>query len=300
MKKILIYLISGILIACSDAGSTVNYTILKEKEAVIETGNSIVIIEIGLDEEIDEEKLKKIALEIKKERPGKEHFWISYYLESEEDKNKVWAITNFNPELIIDIYGENESVSNEIDMKESDIPDDNNTSLTEELKFDSLLIIAGKSLGDIELGMSKEEVRDIMSYKGDISGDFWSFDTENYEKLLRILFIENKVSKISFSYPEFKTAEGYSVENHRNNAEHFIIYENEDEYLPPSGKKIVNLMYILKSGGLAFIDYDINDAEPEQRDLLYWGIIYEGDLPEYELNHEWKKQGEIADDEYGG
>lgn len=306
MKKLLICIFSGILVSCACTDSTVNYTLITEKEVEIETNNTIVIIEVRLDEEINENELKEIALEIKKERPGKEYFWISYYLKSKKDESKIWAISNFIPELTIEIYDENKYVSNKIELTESNISNNNDSHKTdtEEVKFDSLLIIPGKSLGDIKLGMTKEEVKNFVSYAGPVTDDKWRMHTEDYEHLLRIDFKDNTVYQICFNYPEFRTIEGYSLDNHRNNPEHFIIYEHEDEYLPPSGKKIVNLMYLLKTGGLVFIDYDINDADPQQRDLLYWGIIFEGDFPQDELNQGWIKQGEETEstdeDEYDG
>ena len=305
MKNLLICIFSGILVSCAGTDSTVNYTVITEKEVQIETDNSIVIIEVKLDKEINENELKKVALEIKKERPGKEYFWISYYLKSEKEENKIWAISNFIPELTIEIYKEIKDGSNEIEIIESNISNDNDSHKTdtEEEKFDSLLIIPGKSLGDIKLGMTKEEVNDIMTFPDDFTKEIWSFDTENYEKLLRIYFKDNTVYQICFTYPEFTAIEGFSLENHRNNPEHFTVYEYDREETAFSGKKLIDLMYVLNSGGLVFIDFDIHDADPQQRDLLYWGIIFKGNLPPDENTYDWKKQGEDIEpieDEYNG
>ncbi len=306
MKNLLICIFLGILVSCAGTDSTVNYTVITEKEVEIEADNSMVIIEVELDEEINENELKKIALEIKKDRPGKKYFRISYYLKSEKDENKIWAISNFIPELTIEIYEEKKDGSNEIEKIESNISSDNGSYKTDikEVKFDSLLIIPGESLGDIKIGMTKEEVKNFVSYIGPLTDDKWRMHTEDYERLLRIDFKDNTVYQICFTYPEFATIEGLSLENHRNYPEHFSVYEYDREETALSGKKLIDLMYVLNSGGLVFIDYDIHDADPQQRDLLYWGIIFKGNLPPDENMHDWKKQGEdsepVDENEYDG
>ena len=114
MKKIFIYLILGILFSCGNSNSTKNFTIIKEnRNANFKKTN----IEIRLDEEINEEELKNIALKLKKERSGFENLWIFYYLPNHKVGNGAWATTHFSPELEVIILGATKEASREMDEK---------------------------------------------------------------------------------------------------------------------------------------------------------------------------------------
>jgi hypothetical protein len=282
MKTIVVLLISSILFACGSSDSDKEYTILNER---ISEDQKQTVIDVKLSETLSKDKLKEISAMIKKDRAQIKNLSIYFYTDTFKEGKDVWATGHYSPELSLFIT--DETGKDKLSLQ-SGSPG-------------ALIIVPGKSLGKFELGMSKEEVYAMVDYTDDFKDDKWFLRTEDYENLLRFDFENNSLVLIFFTFPEFKTSDGLTVKNHTGYPDKFDIYESSESGM--SDQAIINMMYVLKSGGLVFYDFDINDVEPEQRDLLWGGKIYEGDFPPGESSYGWYKQGEKNDneeEEYGG
>lgn len=90
------------------------FTILKEDK-----NNQLkkVSINVRIDEEISKIDLKKISLEIKKNRPEFEKFWIFYFLPDHKPEYGAWATTHFTPNLEVKILGSTKESMKELDNK---------------------------------------------------------------------------------------------------------------------------------------------------------------------------------------
>ena len=132
MKNLIVFFALGFLISCGNHSSIdssadkeeniesskntndINYKIIKEeKNQALKKVN----ITIRLNKEINEEKLKSLALKLKKERPEFEKLWISYLLPEHEDGKGAWATTHFTPKLEVKILGATKESSDELNNK---------------------------------------------------------------------------------------------------------------------------------------------------------------------------------------
>lgn len=154
-----------------------------------------------------------------------------------------------------------------------------------QLKDSNRLIIPGKSLGSIKLGMSKKEIKIKFGLSGNTeSATQWSYQGSG-ENFVRIVFNADKVNYIAFSSDQYKTAQGLM---NSSSDESFKGFKKQVHSRPgPAEKMIRDVRYLMPEGGLAFYKYDIENIEPDQRDLTSAGIVFKGKFPP-EDSSDWK------------
>lgn len=85
----------------------------------------------------------------------------------------------------------------------------------------SAVIVPGKSLANINIGMTKAEVKEavgrpklkVFKNLGDMKVEEWVMGPEFDEETLRILFIKDKVAEIESESEKYRTAEGLGLHN---------------------------------------------------------------------------------------
>lgn len=155
-----------------------------------------------------------------------------------------------------------------------------------QLKDSNRLIVPGQSLGSLKLNMSKKEVKAKFGLADNTEvSTQWSYQGVG-EDFVRIVFNGDKVSFIAFSSDQYVTAEGLKS----GSAEaKFKGFKRQTHFQPgPDEKKITNVRYLAPGGGLAFYKYDIEDIEPDQRDLHHAGTVFKGAVPPEENPKDWK------------
>jgi hypothetical protein len=132
MKKLFIFLSSIIIVSCSNTSSEIKnistevkltdakYEVLKEeKSAAAMTAEETIKLneekkynrcklQIKINEKLNEDVLKDIAIKLRADRAGFDKLYISFYLPErlpDASGNGAWAIANFTPELEVEIIG---------------------------------------------------------------------------------------------------------------------------------------------------------------------------------------------------
>lgn len=119
-------------------------------------------------------------------------------------------------------------------------------------------IVPSKSLGKIEIGATKDEIKELLgspekktfpefSSKGDMAGqraEIWCYGINTPDKL-RIIFFKDKVLEIETASTNFKTETGLSLLTFTD-----LRFANLFETVRAKNSKV--MIYSLKDGGLAF------------------------------------------------
>jgi len=137
MKQIIYILTVILLTACggSNIPDDIKWEITKEEP---NEGFSKDNIEIKLNKKVDKVILKKIALELRKDRKQYDKLWVFYHIPN-MTRGMAWATTHFTPDLEVEIIGSTEE-------------EDENTSKTTDIdgeilgKWRSEKSLAGASL----------------------------------------------------------------------------------------------------------------------------------------------------------
>lgn len=138
---------------------------------------------------------------------------------------------------------------------------------------EDVLIVPGKSVGRVSIGMSPEKVEEVLGPPTKSQPGYWT-EYKNGSDVMHVFFIDGSVNEIRFNSKKFRTADGLSLANLTQKRWH-----DRFEY----GRlqiKFMNTRQILKSGGLAM--YRINlDATPGIP-VEYSGLVYAGAQPKHQ------------------
>ena len=142
---------------------------------------------------------------------------------------------------------------------------------TAEFPSSDQLIVPGKSVGRISLGMSRKDVNSVLATPEEATKNcdiYWSDSKKNF------LFVwytpQSKVYEIMFSSPFFKTADGLGIVNFELSTDKFLCGRLQWRF--------INLRYLLRTGGFGVYSLNIESENPE---YYNWeiGVIYEGNVP---------------------
>jgi hypothetical protein len=129
------------------------------------------------------------------------------------------------------------------------------------------LIVPGKSIGKIALGMAKDEVTRLLGKPTNSDENQMTYkSSKNYINLL----LNNQVVKqIEFTSPSFSTSEGINTGNFDEKIDLFNVFEFQWRFL--------QIRYELKQGGLAFFTFNagVPDDNTEYQQYAK-GYIYDG------------------------
>jgi hypothetical protein len=154
------------------------------------------------------------------------------------------------------------------------------------------LIIPGRSLGKIQLGMKKEEVLKLLGKPSEQTPKpsliYRSKSTNNY---IEMHLIKSEVQQIDFTSNAYKTEGGIDVNNYADDEFKKIFFKWR---IP---LRFINLKYTLNSGGLTFYIINADSADSEFPPTTI-GVIHPGLKPKYEAlyiegapNNGWKAWG---------
>ncbi len=109
------------------------------------------------------------------------------------------------------------------------------------------LIVPGKSIAKIKLGMSRSEIVSLLGKPGDQAGSVFSYWTPDRKYILAVRFVDDKASEVLFNSKAFSTSFGLNVAN-------FSGPEFRSYFAPvhQAGARPAPI-FTLKEGGLSFI-----------------------------------------------
>jgi hypothetical protein len=109
------------------------------------------------------------------------------------------------------------------------------------------LIVPGKSIAKIRLGMSRSEIISLLGKPGDQAGSVFSYWTPDRKYILAVRFVDDKASEVLFNSKAFSTSFGLNVAN-------FTGPEFRSYFAPvhQAGARPAPI-FTLKEGGLSFI-----------------------------------------------
>jgi hypothetical protein len=149
---------------------------------------------------------------------------------------------------------------------------------------DDLLIVPGKSVGRVRLGMTREQVVALLGAPQEESKsengitNALTYRSKPAKHTINIDFDNGRVSQIDFTSQAYKTSEGIGVGDFESakNTKFF------DRYIirAPLGTR-----YLWKSGGLAFYHLNIDSVNPEHESVAL-GVVYTGHRPGIEPQSE--------------
>ena len=135
-----------------------------------------------------------------------------------------------------------------------------------------LLIVPGRSLAKISLGMSQNQISNLLGKPNRGSADCWEYLST--PQSLKIYFQDGTLSEIEFTSPKFKTQEGIGLSNCSEEQWHRLFINSKS--LSP----FTTIRYQLKSGGLTFFDVNAdsqNSSQPHEQ----IGVIYATSEPRH-------------------
>lgn len=143
------------------------------------------------------------------------------------------------------------------------------------------LIVPGKSVGKIAIGMPGSNVRKLLGKPTLDHDDYLEF----HKKGISVLLNKGKVTEIVFHSKKFATKDGLSLAN----------YDADNRYKKFEHSKLpwrfMNLKHDLKSGGFDIFATNIDSGDPEYEPSVY-GVVFAGAKPEAGL--------QLYDEENGG
>lgn len=169
MKKVIYILTTILLISCGDSSTIGMY-----KKEPLPVNFSYKIIEdnsnnaldknqlaVEISEKITIEQIATLADEFYSSKPKQRRFYIAYFLSGKENKADVWAVSNFDPELKIDIIGSTEKQ----DIKTSEASDIKGTILgkwrSDESLMGATLILYTNSESKLKMRINFKDGREL-------------------------------------------------------------------------------------------------------------------------------------------
>ena len=128
-----------------------------------------------------------------------------------------------------------------------------------------LTMVPGKSLGDIKIGASKEEVKALLgvpekklftkvggkSMLADDDAEIWTYRKAVSGHGIRIIFLSGSVREIETADSSYKTENGLSLSN-------FLFAKNAEKLQSRKVARNNVVLCLAKGGGLTFYAYDLN------------------------------------------
>lgn len=152
---------------------------------------------------------------------------------------------------------------------------------------DDCLIVPGRSLGRISLGMDRAAVLSALGKPAAGSGDSLTYRAEKEGHTLTIHLKEGRVIQVDFTSPSFRTRDGLGIASHEEPA--FASLFNK--WMMRG--RFFNARYTLKTGGLTF--YHLNCDSAGNPDFPYraTGSVHGGaepplDYPASATGRKWK------------
>jgi hypothetical protein len=140
------------------------------------------------------------------------------------------------------------------------------------------MIVPGKSLGKIKLGMAKKEVIALLGNPHKLEKEqqatVITYQSRKTGNLVALYLEADKVNQIHFTSSAYATQEGITTQNCSEHKPLFNAWK-----LPV---RFVNLKYSLKQGGLTFYNLNADSAHPDYP-VTYWGVVHRGQQPRYEV-----------------
>ena len=147
-----------------------------------------------------------------------------------------------------------------------------NDRKTPETKDATSTMIPGKSVGQIVLGMTKEEVVRALGKPTSVSSEGVVYKSKKTGNYLKIHLAGDKAIQVDFTSKDFKTEDGIHTGNFREEryASLFDTWEAQ--------KRSSNRKMTLKRGGLTFYDLDSRASHPTNPPLAI-GVMHAGATP---------------------
>ncbi|MEI7638327.1 MAG: hypothetical protein WCJ37_13545 [Syntrophus sp. (in: bacteria)] len=137
------------------------------------------------------------------------------------------------------------------------------------------LIVPGKSVGKMRIGMSKMEVLKLLGKPTDQDKTFLLYKAKRNDDTLKIYLSNSRVAQIEFKSAYFRTADGISTANYNNDNNAGKFNKFLLQWL------FINSRYVHKEGGLSFYRSNVNSMNDDYPTVTLC-IVYKGTKPFHE------------------
>lgn len=137
---------------------------------------------------------------------------------------------------------------------------------------DDRLVVPGRSVGRIHLGMQRREVTELLGAPAEATGSLLEYRARGGGSRLSVHLAGGRVTQIDFTSPSFRTREGIGTRTYasRAHAARFSTWLLRWRF--------ANVRYTLRTGGLTF--YDLNaDSAHEDYPSTDVGVVHAGANP---------------------
>ena len=144
------------------------------------------------------------------------------------------------------------------------------SQLQTKMKNMDYIIVPGKSIGKIALGMTSEEVKKLLGKP--TTDDEYQMIYKSSKNYIRMSLNHQIVKQIEFTSSAFSTVEGINIKNYEDKSDLFDVSEFRWRFL--------QIRYEFKHGGLAFFSFnaDLPDDNTEEFQHYVRGYIYGGPM----------------------
>lgn len=130
-----------------------------------------------------------------------------------------------------------------------------------------LLIVPGKAVGQVSLGMTPDAVREALGKPEREQADSWVEYKDN-DAPTHIFFRRGKVTEIRFGSKKYRTADGISLASYNQKKFHDDFDYHRLQW------KFMNTRAHLKSGGLNIYKLNLDSTDPKNR-VETLGLVYD-------------------------
>ncbi|HEY9678315.1 MAG TPA: hypothetical protein V6C76_09920 [Drouetiella sp.] len=130
-----------------------------------------------------------------------------------------------------------------------------------------VLIVPGKSVGAVSLGMTASEVQEALGKPEREQANAW-FEYKDNAAPLHIFFRRGKVTEIRFQSKKYKTADGISLATYSAKKYHDDFKYDRLQY------KFMNTRAHLKAGGLNIYKLNLDSTDPKSP-VETLGLVYD-------------------------
>lgn len=137
---------------------------------------------------------------------------------------------------------------------------------------DDRLVVPGRSVGRIQLGMHRREVTALLGTPPEATADLLEYHASRGSNRLSVHLAGGRVTQIDFTSPSFRTRDGIGTRTYADDA-HAARFR---KWL--LRWRFANVRYTLRTGGLTFYGLNVDSAH-EDYPSLDVGVVHAGAGP---------------------
>lgn len=137
---------------------------------------------------------------------------------------------------------------------------------------DDRLVVPGRSVGRIQLGMHRREVTALLGTPAEATADLLEYRASRGTNRLSVHLAGGRVTQIDFTSPSFRTREGIGTRTYADDAHGARFRKWLLRW------RFANVRYTLRTGGLTFYGLNVDSAH-EHHPSIDIGVVHAGADP---------------------